>query len=139
MGHRIFSVAYAPVDGGKFYVVNGPNFQTPYNNVKGFIISVPKNSIEAAFGDFQNPHGIAVNQIGSVVYVVEYRPSKLHKFEIVFERKAATNLLLQKPEKQVAEKSTSFIGHIVLGLVVSVIILMIVAMVYYFRFKREGG
>lgn len=139
VGYRLFSLAYTPVDGGKFFVVNGPNYQPPYYSVKGFIINIPKNTVEASFGNFQNPHDIAVNANGSIVYVVEYRPSKLHKIEI---RSEATNRTMQHVEKaelRVATRSSTFIGHFVLALLIAGIILTISISVYYFGFRRKGS
>lgn len=138
VGYRLFSMAYAPIDGGKFYVVNGPNYQPPYYPVKGFIIDIANSRVDVTFGDFQNPHDIAVNQLGSVVYVVEYKPSRLHKFEIF-----NTSHVMPKAKKQILEttfqeKETNFVGHVVLGWIVTIVILVIVAMIYYFRFRREG-
>lgn len=137
MGRRLFSLAYAPVEGGKFFVVNGPNYQPPFYPVKGFIINIPKNVVEASFGDFDNPHDIAVNALGNVVYVVEYRPSRLHKFEIFCGNSKVSNRSLQA-DKRVAEKSSNVLGHVVLGIVVTIVILAIVTLVWQFGFKRKG-
>lgn len=133
LGYRVFSLSYSPADGGKFYVVNGPNYQPPYYDVKAFVISVQENKVEASFGDFKNPHDIAVDTNGDVVYVVEYKPSRVHKFI----RRSENDVLMA--ERQIAQKSTSLIGHIVLAVVVTVIVLMIAAMVYFFKFKKEGA
>lgn len=131
-------MTYIPVDGGKFYVVNGPNYQPPYYDVKGFIINIPNNTVEASFGNLTNPHDIAVNPSGTVAYVVEYKPPLLHKFEIN-RINSVRNIVLQKAQKQIADKATSSMGYIVLAIVVSIIILMIVSMVYVFGFRKKGN
>lgn len=85
IGSRLFSIAYCPVEGGKFYVVNGPNFYPTYK-VQGFIINIPENRIEASFAPdygLSNPHDIAVNDLGNIIYVVELSPMKIHRFEII--------------------------------------------------------
>lgn len=86
-GGRLFSLAYSPVDGGKFYVVNGPE-PYPTHRVSGFIINIPNKTVEAYFnpenGEFKNPHDVAVNALGNWVYVVELSPMKVHKFGITY-------------------------------------------------------
>lgn len=72
VGDRLFSVAYAPVNGGQLYVVNGPDFnQRAHRAVMGFIIHMQTNSVVAKFGPndgvFENPHDIIVSPDGKEV------------------------------------------------------------------------
>lgn len=64
IGDRLFSVAYAPVNGGQLYVVNGPVPKSRHA-VMGFIIHMRSNSVIAKFGPkdgaFDNPHDIIVS------------------------------------------------------------------------------
>lgn len=87
MGHRIFSVAYAPVHGGLLYVVNGPmvvSATTVPVKVAGFVVNLSDKEVIAHFNSegngFQNPHDVAVTKDGSQVYVVELNPFKVWKF-----------------------------------------------------------
>lgn len=140
VGYRLFSLAYAPVDGGKFYVVNGPNYQPPYYKVQGFVVSIPDNRVEASFGSFENPHDIAVNALGSVVYVVEYKPARLHKFEIQKgDRMPGQPLKIEAhPPESAADQTSATGGRMVLVMVVTTIVCLVVFMVYYFGYKKMG-
>lgn len=65
VGDRLFSVAYAPINGGQLYVVNGPLLYKSANNaVLGFVIHMRSNKVIAKFGPndgvFENPHDIIV-------------------------------------------------------------------------------
>lgn len=82
MGHRLFSVAYSPSQGGQLFVVNGPNMQQN-NQVGGFQISltVPKPITKFTGSlSLKNPHDIAVTANGHEVYIVELNPFKIWKF-----------------------------------------------------------
>lgn len=129
VGNRLFSLAYASIGDGKFYIINGPSFEPPYCKVQGFVVSIPSNSIESFFGDFQNPHDVVVNSQGTVLYVVEYRPSKIHKFEITYQ---------QASKLQAAPVATAFTGHLVLILITLVIVLVVLFSVYFFECRRRG-
>lgn len=149
IGYRLFSLAYAPVDGGKFYVVNGPDYhQPPTYTVNAFIINIPNNTVEATFGDLKNPHDIAVNEIGSVVYVVEYIPSRLHKFEITRKNQLPTpvekpsSVVVEKqitPEAETAAITTNSAGYVVLGFVITIVILLVVVLIYVIGLRRKGS
>lgn len=69
IGDRLFSVAYAPINGGQLYVVNGP--QSELHAVMGFIIDMQSNKVIAKFGPndgvFDNPHDIIVSPDGNEV------------------------------------------------------------------------
>ncbi|XP_067001360.1 peptidyl-alpha-hydroxyglycine alpha-amidating lyase 1 isoform X2 [Anabrus simplex] len=84
MGSRIFSVAYAPAQGGLLYVVNGPEIQAQGARVGGFVISLASRQLIGQFNTngkgLQNPHDVAVSSDGSQVYVVELNPYKVWKF-----------------------------------------------------------
>lgn len=75
IGDRLFSVAYAPVNGGQLYVVNGPELgpddPQSHRAVMGFIIHMQTNSVIAKFGPkdgaFENPHDIIVSPDGNEV------------------------------------------------------------------------
>lgn len=80
IGDRLFSVAYAPVDGGKLFVVNGPA-NVPME-VKGFIFDMNSGNVTEAFpsdGNYTNPHDLAVTEDGEEIYVAEYEPYQVHK------------------------------------------------------------
>ncbi|XP_049787551.1 peptidyl-alpha-hydroxyglycine alpha-amidating lyase 1 isoform X1 [Schistocerca cancellata] len=82
MGHKLFSVAYSPSQGGQLYVVNGPNMQRN-NPIGGFQISltVPKPITKFTGSlSLKNPHDIAVTADGHEVYIVELNPFKIWKF-----------------------------------------------------------
>lgn len=69
VGDRLFSVAYAPINGGQLYVVNGP--QVLHHAVMGFVIHMQTNKVIAKFapndGLFDNPHDIIVTPDGNEV------------------------------------------------------------------------
>lgn len=67
MGNRVFSVAYAPKDGGQLFVVNGPDQN---NEVLGFVVDLQSGRILSKFSpksknhaaNFENPHDIIVSR-----------------------------------------------------------------------------
>lgn len=65
IGDRLFSVAYAPINGGQLYVVNGPEFSQNFHVVMGFVIHMQTNTVVSKFGPddgvFDNPHDIIVS------------------------------------------------------------------------------
>lgn len=71
VGDRLFSVAYAPVNGGQLYVVNGPQNPTSYHAVMGFVIDMQTQVVISKFGPnqgtFDNPHDIIVSPDGREV------------------------------------------------------------------------
>lgn len=72
VGDRLFSVAYAPVNGGQLYVVNGPHaHQQNVRAVMGFVIDMQTKQLVGKFGPndgfFENPHDIIVSQDGNEV------------------------------------------------------------------------
>ncbi|KAJ2948204.1 hypothetical protein O0L34_g10014 [Tuta absoluta] len=82
IGSRLFSVAYAPVNGGRLYVVNGPSPINPVP-VRGYVIDFTTGKLVQTFapdGDFSNPHDVVTSPDGSRVYVAELSPYKAHKF-----------------------------------------------------------
>lgn len=83
IGDRIFSVAYAPTNGGQLFVVNGPPLTPSVRlEVKGFVIDMASKNVTAKFpkeGNYTNPHDLVVTEDGSEVYVVEYDPYEVHK------------------------------------------------------------
>ncbi|XP_060807382.1 peptidyl-alpha-hydroxyglycine alpha-amidating lyase 1 isoform X2 [Amyelois transitella] len=80
LGTRVFSVAYAPVHGGRLYIVNGPYGGAA---VRGFGIDFTSGRLISTFaptGGFRNPHDIVVSNDGSTVYVAELDPHRVIKF-----------------------------------------------------------
>lgn len=71
IGDRLFSVAYAPINGGQLYVVNGPQDQTRYHEVLGFVIDMKTESVISKFDlngkPLENPHDIIVTDDGHEV------------------------------------------------------------------------
>lgn len=78
VGDRLFSVAYAPINGGQLFVVNGP--QSTYHQVLGFVIDIQTKTVLSKFGpgdhQFDNPHDIAVSPDGREVETIEYSSIK---------------------------------------------------------------
>lgn len=152
-GSRLFSLAYSAIDGGKFYVVNGPE---PYslNPVRGFVINIPNRTVEASFspdyGDFKNPHDVAVNALGNWIYVVELNPMKVHKFKAMFKR----NFTVKAARVEVADDSVLRVsdtsggtsgslsyttGQIVLiALIVIIVLCGVPALLYLTVWKNKG-
>lgn len=71
IGDRLFSVAYAPINGGQLYVVNGPEDPKSHHAVMGFIVHMQSNTVVGKFGPkdgvFENPHDIVVSPDGNEV------------------------------------------------------------------------
>ncbi|XP_037035974.1 peptidyl-alpha-hydroxyglycine alpha-amidating lyase 1 isoform X2 [Bradysia coprophila] len=84
IGDRLFSVAYAPIQGGQLFVVNGPTLSLKpehYNEVRGYVIDMKtKNVVGKTDQQFSNPHDIIVSADGMEVYVAELNPTKAYKF-----------------------------------------------------------
>lgn len=57
----IYSVAYA---NNNLYVVNGPEFREDVIEIKGFIIEMSTGNVISKFGNFTDPHDIAVSDDG---------------------------------------------------------------------------
>ncbi|VVC24940.1 Hypothetical protein CINCED_3A005809 [Cinara cedri] len=84
---RIFSVAYTPVAGGLFYVLNDRNADVntiPESLAQGFVINATTLEVIGRFhpgdNEFVRPHDMAVSPDGSSVYVVELIRSHVRKF-----------------------------------------------------------
>ncbi|XP_063899754.1 peptidyl-alpha-hydroxyglycine alpha-amidating lyase 1 isoform X1 [Helicoverpa armigera] len=84
MGGRLFSVAYAPVHGGRLYIVNGPDSPLPNPvPVRGFVIDFTTGRLIQTFAPdegLQNPHDVVASADGSKVYVAELNPFRVYKF-----------------------------------------------------------
>lgn len=87
IGSRLFSMKYLPLDGGLFFMVNGPQFTTS-EPVNGLIMSMNNSAIVGRFypdtspqHTFSNPHELAVSADGDTIYVAELLPAKVHKFK----------------------------------------------------------
>ncbi|KAJ6640957.1 Peptidyl-alpha-hydroxyglycine alpha-amidating lyase 1 [Pseudolycoriella hygida] len=82
VGDRLFSVAYAPIQGGQLFVVNGPTMSAEYyNEVRGYVIDMKSKEVVGKLDHmFSNPHDIIVSPDGMEVYVAELNPTKAYKF-----------------------------------------------------------
>lgn len=67
IGDRLFSVAYAPVNNGQLFVVNGPSLDSIPHPVVGFVIDMKSHDVISKFGPFENPHDIIVSLDGQEV------------------------------------------------------------------------
>lgn len=71
IGDRWFSVAYAPINGGQLFVVNGPDNPERNHKVFGFVIDMQTREVISKFGPdqkpFENPHDIIVTPDGREV------------------------------------------------------------------------
>ncbi|XP_047531328.1 peptidyl-alpha-hydroxyglycine alpha-amidating lyase 1-like isoform X1 [Vanessa atalanta] len=82
VGPRLFSLAYAPVHGGRLYIVNGPALGGGVP-VRGYAIDYTSGKLIQTFAPddgFSNPHDIAVTPDGSAVYVAELNPPRVVRF-----------------------------------------------------------
>lgn len=103
IGGRVFSVAYAPVHGGRLYIVNGPESQIL--PVRGYVIDFTSGRLIQTFapdGGLKNPHDVVTSPDGSKVYVAEINPFTVHKF---VDEGLRNESLLDKVEKN--ETATS--------------------------------
>lgn len=86
IGSRLFSVKYLPLNGGLFYIINGPQF-TSSQPINGLIMSMNNSEIVGRFYPdtpqhaFSNPHELVISDDGSEIYVAELLPTKVHKFK----------------------------------------------------------
>lgn len=87
IGSRLFSIKYLPLDGGLFFMINGPQFTTS-EPVNGLLMSMSNSAIVGRFYPdtnpqhaFSNPHELAVSADGDRIYVAELLPTKVHKFK----------------------------------------------------------
>ncbi|XP_062710310.1 peptidyl-alpha-hydroxyglycine alpha-amidating lyase 1 [Aedes albopictus] len=100
IGSRLFSVKYLPINGGLFYMINGPQFTTQ-QPINGLIMSMNGSEIVGRFYPdvpqhaFSNPHELAISEDGSQIYVAELLPTKVHKFK----RKGAAPIQATKVPK----------------------------------------
>lgn len=68
VGDRLFSMAYAPINGGRLYVVNGPELhEDAVHIVAGFVIEMKTQQVISKFGHMENPHDIIVSPDGKEV------------------------------------------------------------------------
>ena len=74
IGDRLFSVAYHAGNGGRLYVVNGPDQFKPPDRVMGFIIDMQTKKVISKIspinGSLGNPHDIIVSNDGIEVIIV---------------------------------------------------------------------
>lgn len=68
VGDRLFSVDYA---NGTFFVVNGPENRHHVIPIKGYTFDLKSAAVTSQFGDFKDPHDIAVTADGSEVGLME--------------------------------------------------------------------
>ncbi|XP_052747240.1 peptidyl-alpha-hydroxyglycine alpha-amidating lyase 1 isoform X2 [Bicyclus anynana] len=81
VGPKLYSVAYAPVDGGRLYIVNGPRLSAVPS--RGYVIDYASGRLVdtfAAAGGFSSPHDVAVSPDGGSIYVAELDPHRVYKF-----------------------------------------------------------
>lgn len=82
IGDRLFSVAYAPINGGRLYVVNGPDLglvQHGAGEVLGFVVDVETGAVLSKFSPqtakskvrFTDPHDLIVSEDGIEIYVAD--------------------------------------------------------------------
>ncbi|XP_059613155.1 peptidyl-alpha-hydroxyglycine alpha-amidating lyase 1 isoform X2 [Phlebotomus argentipes] len=100
VGDRIYGVSYAPINGGRLYVINGPQlpvwiaqeYSPGYHEVRGFVFDMTTKTVVEKFGipgeDFNNPHDIVVSEDGAEVYVAEIGQFRPRKFSSSVQRKA---------------------------------------------------
>lgn len=85
IGSRLFSVTYSPVQGGLFFVVNGPEFRQLPVPVRGFVISAKGPNYDKVISEFglnlKNPHDLAVSADAKEIYVGEIGPFLVSKFK----------------------------------------------------------
>lgn len=75
---RVFDVA---AYGDIVYAINGPT--SPIFPVRGFTIDPRSENILDHWGEFTNPHSVAVCVNGSALYVSEIGPNRIWKFVLV--------------------------------------------------------
>ncbi|XP_055708000.1 peptidyl-alpha-hydroxyglycine alpha-amidating lyase 1 isoform X2 [Phlebotomus papatasi] len=92
VGDRIYGVSYAPVNGGRLYVINGPllpmlfarGYAPSYHEVRGFVFDMATEAVVDKFGlpgeDFNNPHDVVVSEDGGEIYVAEIGQLRPRKF-----------------------------------------------------------
>ncbi|GAB0090254.1 Peptidyl-alpha-hydroxyglycine alpha-amidating lyase 1 [Sergentomyia squamirostris] len=92
VGDRIYGVSYAPIKGGRLYVINGPLLPTwpsqdyaPSNHeVRGYVFDMETNEVVDKFGlpgkNLNNPHDLEVSLDGTEVYVGEIGEPRPRKF-----------------------------------------------------------
>ncbi|XP_016660643.1 peptidyl-alpha-hydroxyglycine alpha-amidating lyase 1 isoform X3 [Acyrthosiphon pisum] len=82
---RLFSVAYSPMAGGLFYVLNDKNMDVITDTLaQGIVINATSLEVIGQFhpkdNEFSRPHDMAVSPDGTSVYVVELIRSHIRKF-----------------------------------------------------------
>ncbi|XP_050427193.1 peptidyl-alpha-hydroxyglycine alpha-amidating lyase 1-like [Adelges cooleyi] len=87
MFQRVFSVAYSPIAGGLFYIINDRNSDVISESlVEGFVVNATSLNLIGRFhpadNQFSRPHDMAASPDGKSVYVVELVPSHVWKFDL---------------------------------------------------------
>lgn len=86
IGDRLFGVAYTPIRGGQFVVINGPwisLFLRPehYTEVLGFVIDMKTKAVLSKFGpndkQFNGSHDVIVSPDGTEVYFTIFSVFKM--------------------------------------------------------------
>lgn len=72
MGDRLFSVDYA---NGTLFVVNGPENRPAVIPVRGYTLDLQSSALKSQFGDFKDPHDIAVS-VDATEVGLPYSPVK---------------------------------------------------------------
>lgn len=89
IGDRLFSVAYAPVKGGRLYVVNGPDLGSVHGDrVSGFVVDVESGAVLSKFSpvsrvrnqSFIDPHDVIVSEDDIEVSVTQRVPFECFYF-----------------------------------------------------------
>lgn len=75
---RVFGVV---AFGDYVYAINGPT--SPMIPIRGFTIDPTTEQITHHWGEFENPHGIAVNLNDSTLYISELSPPRVLKYVLV--------------------------------------------------------
>ncbi|XP_013133315.1 PREDICTED: peptidyl-alpha-hydroxyglycine alpha-amidating lyase 1-like [Papilio polytes] len=110
IGDRLFSVAYAPVHGGRLYVVNGPSGGAP---VRGYVLEYESGRLVGTFapaGKFSNPHDVAVSADGARLFVPELDPYRVCKFVDDTPRNASDTAPRAKPTATVEMSGSSAVS-----------------------------
>nr|CAD7393950.1 unnamed protein product [Timema cristinae] len=139
LGGRIFSVAYAPVQDGLLYLVNGPSLTSNKAHTSGYVVDMGTKKLVDQFTpnekEFSNPHDLAVSSDGNQVYVVELNPYKVWKFV-----KGLNNTLKHKEDDKpiIVDKSATSAAT-ALGIVIgATAVVGIVVLAAVLRMRRRG-
>nr|CAD7459162.1 unnamed protein product [Timema tahoe] len=139
LGGRIFSVAYAPVQDGLLYLVNGPSLTSNKAHTSGYVVDMGTKKLVDQFTpnekEFSNPHDLAVSSDGNQVYVVELNPYKVWKFV-----KGLNNTLKHKEDdKPIIVDNSATSAATALGIVIgATAVVGIVVLAAVLRMRRRG-